>query len=76
MQVVLYDEWEFSSLKIKTNSLITCICESIEGLRNEVHWVCAGQGPPQRLICHDLLKIRKYDYTYKVKYNFVTLENE
>ena len=36
--------------------------------------MCAGQGPPQRLICHDLLKISKYDYTYKVKYNFETLE--
>ena len=36
--------------------------------------MCAGQGPPQRLICHDLLKISKYDYTYKVKYNSVTLE--
>ena len=36
--------------------------------------MCAGQGPPQRLICHDLLKISKYDYTYEVKYNSVTLE--
>ena len=36
--------------------------------------MCAGQGPPQILICHDLLKISKYDYTYKVKYNSVTLE--
>ena len=36
--------------------------------------MCAGQGPPQRLICHDLLKISKYDYNYKVKYNSVTLE--
>ena len=36
--------------------------------------MCAGQSPPQRLICHDLLKISKYDYTYKVKYNSVTLE--
>ena len=37
--------------------------------------MCAGQGPPQRLICHDLLKISKYDCTYKVKYNSETLEN-
>ena len=36
--------------------------------------MCAGQGPPQRLICHDLLKISKYDSTYEVKYNSVTLE--
>ena len=64
----------FHLWKIKTNSLITCICESIKGLRDQVHWVCAGQGPPQRSIRHDLLKFSKYGYTCKFKYNSVILK--
>ena len=54
------------------------MCESRERLRDQVHFLCTCQSPPQKMdktIRHDLLKFSKYGYTYKLKCNSDTLEN-
>ena len=68
----------FKHWKIKTKYLFTWMCESSKGLRDRVpilvHWL----SPPQKIdktIRHNLLKLSKYGYTYKLKYNSETLEN-
>ena len=67
----------FHLWKINTNSLFTFICESSEGLRDRVHILVHWSSPPQKIdktIRHSLLKLSKYDYTYKRKCNSETLE--
>ena len=67
----------FKFWKIKTNYLFTWMCESSEGLRDRVHILVHWSSPPQKIdkiIRHNLLKLSKYDYTYKLKCNSETLE--
>ena len=63
--------------KIKINYLFTWMCESSNGLRDRVHSLVHWFSPPQKFdntIRHSLLKLSKYDYTYKLKCNSETLE--
>ena len=67
----------FQLWKIKTNSLLTCICELSEGLKDQVHILVYWSSAPQKIdkiIRHNLLKLSKYGYTYKLKCNSETLE--
>ena len=53
------------------------MCESSEGLRDQVHILVHWSSPPQKIdniIRHNLLKLSKYGYTYKLKCNSETLE--
>jgi hypothetical protein len=53
------------------------MCESSKGLRDRVHILVHWLSPPQKIdniIHHNLLKLSKYGYTYKLKYDSKTLE--
>ena len=53
------------------------MCESSKGLRDRVHILVHWSSPPQKIdkiIRHNLLKLSKYCYTYKLQCNFETLE--